>query len=79
MKSYFFKKILQNEGWLDNVKIEVDDTGRIAQFEPNALQKKKSAINGFAIPGFQNAHSHAFQYAMAGLAEVPFIADRTNA
>lgn len=27
------------------------------------------AINGYAIPGFQNAHSHAFQYAMAGMAE----------
>src|SRR5882724_5190325 len=26
-------------------------------------------IDGFALPGFQNAHSHAFQYAMAGLAE----------
>ncbi|HWA34738.1 MAG TPA: formimidoylglutamate deiminase, partial [Cyclobacteriaceae bacterium] len=27
------------------------------------------AVNGYALPGFQNAHSHAFQYAMAGLAE----------
>jgi formimidoylglutamate deiminase len=70
MKSYFFKKILKNEGWLDNVTIEVDDTGRISQFEPNALENKNSVINGFALPGFQNAHSHAFQYAMAGLAEV---------
>jgi formimidoylglutamate deiminase len=26
-------------------------------------------VNGLALPGFQNAHSHAFQYAMAGLAE----------
>ncbi|HEX6893276.1 MAG TPA: formimidoylglutamate deiminase, partial [Chryseolinea sp.] len=27
------------------------------------------AVNGYALPGFQNAHSHAFQFAMAGLAE----------
>jgi formimidoylglutamate deiminase len=27
------------------------------------------SVDGYAIPGFQNAHSHAFQYAMAGLAE----------
>jgi hypothetical protein len=27
------------------------------------------SVQGFALPGFQNAHSHAFQYAMAGLAE----------
>jgi formimidoylglutamate deiminase len=26
-------------------------------------------VHGLALPGFQNAHSHAFQYAMAGLAE----------
>lgn len=28
------------------------------------------AVDGYALPGFMNAHSHAFQYAMAGLAEV---------
>lgn len=27
------------------------------------------AVDGYVLPGFQNAHSHAFQYAMAGLAE----------
>lgn len=27
------------------------------------------SVDGYAIPGFQNSHSHAFQYAMAGLAE----------
>ncbi len=27
------------------------------------------SVDGYALPGFQNAHSHAFQYAMAGLAE----------
>ena len=26
-------------------------------------------VGGHALPGFQNAHSHAFQYAMAGMAE----------
>jgi formimidoylglutamate deiminase len=26
-------------------------------------------VHGYALPGFQNAHSHAFQYAMAGRAE----------
>ncbi|MDH5598052.1 MAG: formimidoylglutamate deiminase, partial [Cyclobacteriaceae bacterium] len=27
------------------------------------------SVKGLALPGFQNAHSHAFQYAMAGMAE----------
>ena len=61
---------MQNDGWLDAVKIDVDDAGSIIRIEPNRLQDDSSAINGYAIPGFQNAHSHAFQYAMAGLAEV---------
>lgn len=33
--------------------------------EPVALE----AVQGYALPGLQNTHSHAFQYAMAGLAE----------
>ncbi len=30
---------------------------------------KPEVVSGFAIPGFLNGHSHAFQYAMAGRAE----------
>lgn len=78
MRSYFFKKILQNEGWLDNVLLEVDASGRISRLEPNAIEHKSSIINGYAIPGFQNAHSHAFQYAMAGLAEVHETAHKSD-
>jgi len=33
--------------------------------DPSAVED----IDGYAIPGFQNAHSHAFQFAMAGMAE----------
>ncbi len=35
-------------------------------------------INGYALPGFQNAHSHAFQYAMAGLAEIHPVIQRAD-
>ena len=34
-----------------------------------AIEFASESILGYAIPGFQNAHSHSFQYAMAGLAE----------
>jgi len=70
MKTYQFKQLLQNNGWLENAQISIDDNGIITEISSD---QKASAnvkeINGFAIPGFQNAHSHAFQYAMAGLAE----------
>jgi len=71
MKYFHFKSLLQKTGWLSPAYIGVDENGIIqylssqAPAEPSALE----AVNGFALPGFQNAHSHAFQYAMAGLAE----------
>lgn len=65
---YKFKGILQKEGWQENVCIRVDADGIITEIGHNA-DAATEVINGYAIPGFQNAHSHAFQYAMAGLAE----------
>ena len=70
MKHYFFDNILQNDGWKHNVSIVTDQEGMIQSIEENAERKIAHHIRGYAIPGFQNAHSHAFQYAMAGLAEV---------
>ncbi|MFT5777323.1 MAG: formiminoglutamate deiminase [Crocinitomicaceae bacterium] len=70
MKKYHFKKLLTNTGWTSNVLIGTDAKGIISSIEENAVTGDAQAINGCAIPGFQNAHSHAFQYAMAGIAEV---------
>jgi len=69
-KTYHFRGLLQNTGWLENVRVTVNQKGKIAEIVEGALiQTEDVKINGYAIPGFQNAHSHAFQYAMAGLAE----------
>ena len=68
--SYIIKKLLQNDGWKENVLIKSDDDGNITSIEENVTDSNAKIINGFALPGFQNAHSHAFQYAMSGLAEV---------
>jgi len=71
LKYFLFDALLQKEGWLTPAYVGVDESGIIrylskeAPAEPVALE----IISGFALPGFQNAHSHAFQYAMAGLAE----------
>lgn len=70
MKHYFFDKLLQNDAWKSNVSIITQPDGIIHSIEEDAKQTIAHHIRGFALPGFQNAHSHAFQYAMAGLAEV---------
>lgn len=69
MKSYRFKALLQNNGWLENAVVTLDD-GKIFTINQHEENFAESVyIDGYALPGFQNAHSHAFQYAMAGLAE----------
>ncbi len=70
MKTYIFKKLLQKSGWEHNVAVEVDSNGLITSIGPSTDNNHNGEeVNGFAIPTFYNAHSHAFQYAMAGLAE----------
>lgn len=68
MISYKFKAILQNDGWLENATISIDENGKIISISQTENSDTRF-INGYALPAFQNAHSHAFQYAMAGLAE----------
>ena len=70
MKKYVFKGLLQNDGWKSDVEVSVNSEGIIQEITEGVLQSDGEIIHGFALPGFQNAHSHAFQYAMAGLAEV---------
>tara|TARA_B110000902_G_scaffold258709_1_gene328858 strand:+ start:4960 stop:6330 length:1371 start_codon:yes stop_codon:yes gene_type:complete len=69
MGHFLFDKILQNDGWKSNVLISTNPNGIITSIQENG-KKEGTRVKGLAIPGFQNAHSHAFQYAMAGLAEV---------
>ncbi len=71
MKFFRFNALLTANTWISPVYVGVDGQGiirylnAVAPGEPVAIE----AVQGFALPGFQNAHSHAFQYAMAGLAE----------
>ena len=66
-----FSGLLQSDGWLEPAYVGLDDDGKIvylAQDAPTDVSVTEN-ISGWAVPGFVNAHSHAFQYAMAGLAE----------
>ena len=69
MTAYKFKGILTENGWVKNALVELDNSGKIIRFSPENNETNCEILDVFAIPGFQNAHSHAFQYAMAGLAE----------
>jgi formimidoylglutamate deiminase len=71
LKYFQFKSLLQQDAWRSPAYVGINENG-IIQYLSNEAPREATAIefvNGFALPGFQNAHSHAFQYAMAGLAE----------
>ena len=67
MKEFKFKGLLINNRWHKNVSIKINNNGIIQSIKES---KDSFGFTDFAIPGFQNAHSHAFQYAMAGLGEL---------
>jgi len=66
-----FKGLLQRDGWMSPAYVGVDAEGLITYLsdKPSEEAFAMDSVDGYALPGFQNAHSHAFQYAMAGLAE----------
>ncbi|HMR56206.1 MAG TPA: amidohydrolase family protein, partial [Cyclobacteriaceae bacterium] len=71
LKFFHFSALFQKEGWLDSAYVGVDTHGLIQYLNTTPPQHGIAieSVQGFVLPGFQNAHSHAFQYAMAGLAE----------
>ena len=69
MGKFYFKKILFQKGWKKNVKIYTDSNGEITEIIENFDGNDYETEVQLAIPGIPNAHSHAFQYAMAGLTE----------
>ncbi len=71
MNNFRFNALLQQDGWLSPAYVSTDPQGLITRLS-DAPQDSVSyePVEGYALPGFQNAHSHAFQYAMAGIAEV---------
>jgi formimidoylglutamate deiminase len=70
MATLFLETARLSDGWANNVHVAVDRGGFITQIaadQPRATDAE--LISGAAIPGAVNLHSHAFQRAMAGLAE----------
>lgn len=71
-KVWKFKGVLQSDGWIEDCFVSTDSKGVITEISTETLaqQSEIETVNGWALPGFQNAHSHSFQYAMSGLAEI---------
>ena len=70
MSAWFADEALLPEGWARNVRIEVDPRGDIERVAANASADGADRLAGPVLPGMANLHSHAFQRAMAGLAEI---------
>ncbi|QXH47080.1 formimidoylglutamate deiminase [Pseudomonas xanthosomatis] len=70
MPVYFAERALLPTGWARNVRLEVAADGRLTAVMADADAEGAERLAGPVLPGMPNLHSHAFQRAMAGLAEV---------
>src|ERR1700744_5883722 len=75
MTIYRLQAAYLQQGWARDVLVTVSD-GMITALEAGAPSQNQSAhvekielLDGVVVPGMPNAHSHAFQRAMAGNAE----------
>ena len=69
VKELLFSKMLTDKGWSRNVLVEIDSQGMIRRIDADMDGAQAQMIGGVAIPGVPNAHSHAHQRLLAGLAE----------
>ena len=68
MGGFFFDTALLPQGWTSRVRVTVED-GVILAVTPNTSPEPDDIHEASVLPGLPNVHSHAFQRAMAGLAE----------
>jgi formimidoylglutamate deiminase len=76
MASYRLQSAYLPQGWSRDVLVTVSTEGIITAIEASTSAEPQQIpemaielVNGIVIPGMPNAHSHAFQRAMAGNAE----------
>ena len=75
MDDYYAENALLPSGWARNVRIGIDARGDIASVRPDASAEGAARLAGPVLPGMASLHSHAFQRAMAGMAEMRGAAD----
>lgn len=73
MRVWQFEALWDGGQWLSPGIAVVDEVGHLVHLgdsvPAHAQDASRERVAGWALPGFTNAHSHAFQYAMAGTAE----------
>ncbi len=69
MREFFADNAWLPHGWESNVRIGVDENGSITHARENTERGTVEYLGRFVVPAMPNIHSHAFQRAMAGLAE----------
>jgi formimidoylglutamate deiminase len=69
MSSLYAETALLPDGWADRVRFEIDARGDLAAVTVGAESDGAERLDGPVLAGMPNLHSHAFQRAMAGLAE----------
>src|SRR5690348_4388424 len=67
---YLAEQALVDGSVVADVVIDIGADGTIAQVARDGGEQAER-LRGFVVPGMPNLHSHAFQRAMAGLAERP--------
>jgi len=70
MSAFFAERALLPNGWANNVRLDVGADGLLTHIQADASAHGAERLSGPLLPGMPNLHSHAFQRAMAGLAEV---------
>ncbi|PRA58482.1 MULTISPECIES: formimidoylglutamate deiminase [Pseudomonas] len=70
MSAFFAERALLPNGWANHVRLEVGADGLLTHIQADASAEGAERLSGPVLPGMPNLHSHAFQRAMAGLAEV---------
>jgi formiminoglutamate deiminase len=65
--AYWCERAWLSSGVADRVRVDADDTGSVTAVEVDAQpQPSDMRLAGIVLPGFANAHSHAFHRALRG-------------
>lgn len=70
LKGAYFKLALTPEGWVHNLSVHIAEDGLISATHRDDNPEGFPVYENPVVPGITDLHSHAFQYAMAGLSEV---------
>lgn len=75
-----FEHLWTVDGWMSPAHVTIDAHGRIASLDASAPANRPldERIEGYAVPGMANLHSHAFQRLLAGRCEIGTQGDADN-